>query len=336
MNKLLIATKFFLWSKLYLGFELALVLVLAAIVALLSISVLLIGSDKLLDSLQKINSLTIVICIALFMWQFTCRCLRWFLFSHSLGISMISFPEMALYYAAGMGMALTPGRAGEILRLWFLKQRLAVPYRRIAGLYVTDRMGDVIAYLAMLVIGSASYAHRFSLAGGAFLILLPITILLWRPLLLINILTTIHVRLGFGRRFLLWVRRAIRNTSTILRSRLFAPGIVVGIVGWLAAPTCLALSLSQLGYDIDPLMALLIYAAAALTGGSTLMPGGGGATEMVLVLLMSSSNIPLSVAVSAMIVTRLTFFFLPIGLGLLALPIAISVVRNRQPVDCRA
>ncbi len=336
MNKFVINPKFLIEPKHLLGLEWALVLFLAAMVAMLSISVLIIGSDNLSGSLQKINSWTIVICLFLFIWQFTCRCLRWFLFSHSLGISKISFHEMALYYAAGMGMAFTPGRAGEILRLWFLKQRLAVPYRRIAGLYVTDRMGDVIAYLAMLVIGSASYVHGLSLAGSAFLVILPVTILLWRPLLLIKLLTTIHVRLGIGRKVLLWVRRAIRNTSTIIRSRHFIPGVAIGIVGWLAAPTCLSLILSQLGADIDPLMVLLIYAVAALTGGSTLMPGGGGATETVLVLLMSSSNIHLSVAVSAMIVTRLTFFFLPIGLGLLVIPIAVSVARNRQPVDCSA
>jgi hypothetical protein len=58
---------------------------------------------------------------------------------------------------AALRMTLTPGRLGEALRLWFLEKRLAVPYRRIAGLCVADRVSGATAYPILFAVGLAAY-----------------------------------------------------------------------------------------------------------------------------------------------------------------------------------
>jgi uncharacterized membrane protein YbhN (UPF0104 family) len=83
-----------------------------------------------------------------------------------------------------------------------------------------------------------------------------------------------------------------------------------------------------MGVDFNLFHAMVIYAAAALAGGATMMPGGGGATETVLVILLTGSDVPLDAAVSAMIMTRLIFLWLPVGLGTLLLPAAMKMVRT--------
>jgi len=82
-----------------------------------------------------------------------------------------------------------------------------------------------------------------------------------------------------------------------------------------------------LGIKFDLLHATAIYATAALTGGSTMLPGGGGATEAVLVVLLRAANVPLDEAVAAMIMTRLAFLWIPVGVGILVLPAATRSVR---------
>jgi uncharacterized protein (TIRG00374 family) len=121
--------------------------------------------------------------------------------------------------------------------------------------------------------------------------------------------------------------------STLFQPRVFLPGIAIGTIGWFAAPAVLTVSLSKMGVSFDLFHAMVIYAAAALAGGSTMMPGGGGATETVLVILLTGSDVPLDAAVSAMIVTRMMFLWLPVGLGMLLLPVAMKTVRKAGKVS---
>src|SRR5262249_58033218 len=79
------------------------------------------------------------------------------------------------------GMTLTPGRLGEALRLWFLEKRLAVPYRRIAGLYVADRVSDAAAYLILLATGLAAYQHGTPVAWGSVLLITAVIALIMNP-----------------------------------------------------------------------------------------------------------------------------------------------------------
>jgi uncharacterized protein (TIRG00374 family) len=301
-------------------------------VVVFAISAFVIGFDALIGSLRKFDAATLGIFFLLMLWQVGCRFLRWFLFTRCLGLK-ISIHEAFLYYAAALGMTLTPGRLGETLRLWFLEKRLAVPYRRIAGLYVADRVGDATAYLILLAVGLAAYQQGSPVAWGSVLIVVAVIALIMNPRPIIELLNASYALMRRGRKLVVWLRRAVRNMSTLFQPRVFLPGIAIGTIGWFAAPAVLTVSLSKMGVSFDLFHAMVIYAAAALAGGSTMMPGGGGATETVLVILLTGSDVPLDAAVSAMIVTRMMFLWLPVGLGMLLLPVAMKMVRKAGKVS---
>jgi len=310
--------------------EWAAISALATLVVAFAVALLIVGSDALIEALRKFDSVTLGICLVLMAWQLGCRFLRWLMFTRALGLK-IEPAEAALYYAAAFGMTLTPGRLGEALRLWFLKRRFAVPYRRIGGLYVADRVADAAAYLVLLAVGTAGYKHHSPIAWSALVVVVAVIIAIMNPRPVIAVLTAVYAVLGRGRKLTAWARRAVRNASILFQPRVFLPGLAIGAVGWLAAPAVLTMSLARLGVDFAFLPATAIYAAAALAGGSTMMPGGGGATEAVLVVLLRASDVPLDAAVTAMIMTRLMFLWLPVLLGVALLPAAVKSVRHAGP-----
>lgn len=311
--------------------EWAILSLVATLVLLSGASLYLVGSEALLGSLGKFEPTMLGFFLLLVLWQICCRFVRWYVFLRALSLRL-PVPEAMLYYVAGMSMSLTPGRIGEALRLWFLEKRLGAPYRRIAGLYLADRGSDAMAYLVMLAAGSAALAHGLPVAWGALVLIIVATLILMKPRTLIGALSAAFGRARRGRRVLLWMRRALRNTATLFQPKVFLPGVAIGTAGWLAAPAVLFLSLAQLGTEVDPRLALSVSAAASLAGGVTMLPGGGGATETVLVVLLRAAEVPLDAAVSAMIMTRLAFLVLPIALGTLLLPLALKVCR-RPPDD---
>jgi uncharacterized protein (TIRG00374 family) len=307
--------------------EWAVISVAVTLVVVFAVSAFVIGFDALIGSLRKFDPATLGIFFVLMVWQVGCRFLRWFLYARCLGLK-IAPHEAFLYYAAALGMTLTPGRLGEALRLWFLEKRFAVPYRRIVGLYVADRVSDATAYLILLAVGLAANQHGSPIAWGSLLLTATVIVLIMNPRPIIALLNAIYAFMRRGRKLVVWLRRAIRNTSTLFQPRVFLPGVAIGTVGWFAAPAVLTVSLSKMGVGFDLFHAMVIYAAAALAGGSTMMPGGGGATETVLVVLLTRSDVPLDAAISAMIVTRMMFLWLPVGLGTLLLPVAMKMVRT--------
>jgi uncharacterized membrane protein YbhN (UPF0104 family) len=130
---------------------------------------------------------------------------------------------------------------------------------------------------------------------------------------------------GMGRRLVPWLRRAIRNASTLFHPAVFLPGVCIGTIGWLGPPAVLTLCLSRMGVEFGLLKACAIYAVAALAGGSTMMPGGVGGTEAALTGLLVASNVSLDAAISAVIITRAAFLLLPVGLGLILLPVEMRI-----------
>jgi uncharacterized protein (TIRG00374 family) len=209
-----------------------------------------------------------------------------------------------------------------------LEKRFAVPYRRIAGLYVMDRISDATTYFILFAIGSLTYQHSSPVAWGGMVIVGLIILVLMKPWPAFALLKASYAILGKGRKQVLWLRRAIRNTSTLSQPRVFLPGLAVGTIGWLAAPGVLKVALFQMGVDLPFLHATAIYAAGALVGGATMLPGGGGGTEAVLISLLGVSGVPIDAAVAAVIVTRVTFLWAPVGLGIIALPVAMKAVRR--------
>jgi uncharacterized protein (TIRG00374 family) len=59
-----------------------------------------------------------------------------------------------------------------------------------------------------------------------------------------------------------------------------------------------------------------------------MLPGGIGASDTVLVVLLVAADVPTDAAIAGMIVTRITFLWAPVGLGLVMLPVALRHVRR--------
>jgi len=301
-----------------------------AIAAVMAASAFAVGPDRLVESLRKFDAATLCLGSALVVWHVGCRFLRWQIFTRRLALK-IPIHEAALYYTAAFGLTLTPGRLGELVRLWFLEKRLRVPYRRIAGLYIGDRAGDAFAYVLLLAIGSAGYRGASPISWGILAVAALAIAALVHPQPALTVLTAAYSIVRIGRNLVAWLRRTARNTSTLFQPSVFLPALAVGVAGWFVVPLFLNLCLAQLGVRFDLLHAMAIYATAVLTGGSTMLPGGGGATEAVLVVLLRASNVPLDDAVAAMIVTRLAFLWIPVGSGILVLPIAMrSAMRSAR------
>jgi uncharacterized protein (TIRG00374 family) len=261
--------------------------------------------------------------------NYTARGLRWLLFARTLALG-VPAASILLYYVAGFSMTTTPGKLGEIIRLYLLNRFHGCRYDRTLALLIADRLADGLATMLVMVLTIASIAHAPAGLAGALIVALILVVLCVRPGLLLGVIDAAFGRLRRFPRLFVRARRAIRALQTLARPKVVLGALVLGVIGWTSEGMSFTLLLHALGVSLAPAVCVFIFAFAMLVGAVSVLPGGLGSTEATMVGLLSLQGVPFETAVVATGVVRVTTLWFAVALGLLALPVALGGAGRRD------
>jgi len=119
---------------------------------------------RLLDrsTLERALSLPLTLVatlLGLSLINYLVRAWRWLVLSSFLGFEVPPLRNV-LYYLAGYALTSTPGKAGEAVRLWFLKAGHGVPYVRSMAIMLADRALDMWAVVILVLVCFADFSHH--------------------------------------------------------------------------------------------------------------------------------------------------------------------------------
>ena len=245
--------------------------------------------------------------------NYALRFLRWSYYLHFLKID-VPFASSLLVFLAGLAMAITPGKAGELIKSYLLRDRVGVPIAESAPVVVMERLTDVIAVVLLALMGLA---------------LLPLQVLLVVAVvlgLIAGIVALILTRRGDRIFDLPLIRRfgsSLRTSAQGMR-RLTGPRpmVVAGILGlgaWFSEGLALWVVLEGLDAHVSLLRALSIYAAATLVGAVSALPGGLIGTEGSMLAMLRQSEVTKGAATAGTLLVRLATLWFAVALGMLAL-----------------
>jgi uncharacterized membrane protein YbhN (UPF0104 family) len=249
-----------------------------------------------------------------------------------------------LYYVAGFALASTPGKAGEAVRLWFLKSGHGVPYARSLALMVADRLLDTWAVLLLCLLSMWRFAHYAWQGAGLLLLTAAVTLPVLFPRAVERLILSVYgVAPRFGR-WMVYARRTARALAA-LDWRTYARTLLPTVGGWMAECAALYLLLQHFGAGIGPLEATFIFAFSLVVGAISMLPGGLGSTEATLVVLLTAMGVGLGTALAVTAIIRATTFWFAVALGLAAMPLATGIslraarlrpARQADSVQCHA
>lgn len=288
------------------------------------------GGDEVLQQIRRISAWALFSLLALSLLNYALRALRWHLFSRHLGLP-VPFRRSGLYYFAGFAATTTPGKIGEGLRLWFLERADGCRYERTAALLLGDRFSDLTATVLLCLLGISSFASHLWTTVVLAILIGALIGLFMRPAALVWLLT-----LGYGwakrwPRLFARLRVALRQTARLFAPRIYAAALVLATIGWFAEGLALYWLLTLLGADVSLREAVFVLAFAMIVGGLSMMPGGLGGTEATMVALLLALDVGADVAIAATAVIRVTTLWFAVGLGFLALPLALRLTRLGPP-----
>jgi len=129
----------------------------------------------------------------------------------------------------------------------------------------------------------------------------------WLWLALIGVFAVLPAYIFFSK----WKGKEMASAKTTTMYTL------VSFVEWTSAGVTAYFILELLGVPITFTQALGAYVIAAVAGTISMVPGGIGSFDLIFIIALQSFHIEKSVVLSALLLFRLVYYFIPFGVGLI-------------------
>ena len=240
------------------------------------------------------------------------RFLRWAYYLRVLNLA-VPFHLSSLTFLIGLAMTITPGKVGELVKSYTLRDRAGVAVSSSAPVVLMERLTDLASVALMGLVGLALVPTSVSVV---------LAIILAGVGALVYLLTTRHTDRVLGWRLVQrWVgeireaKQAIRELS---RPRPLLVATVLALLAWVSEGIALWVILEGLGADVTLLLSLPIYAGSVLVGAATTLPGGLVGTEGAMVALLQQAGAERDVAAAGTLLVRVATLWFAVVVGFAA------------------
>jgi glycosyltransferase 2 family protein len=265
---------------------------------------------------------TVAACLALSFANYLLRGLRWVVLGRAFGIAAPAGRQL-LYFFGGFALTVTPGKVGEVVRLWLLHRHHGVPYTRSMPLLAGDRVMDMVAICLLALAGAALTSQYLPVTAALALACIALLAALSHARLLLHLLDWTERRIRRAPGLFARAREVCAALPAIGRPAVLVPSLALSVLGWLAECLVLLLVLRELGTLAGLGESMLVFCLAAVAGAVSLLPGGLGAADLSLLGLLRLIGVPEASAIVATILVRLATLWFAVVLGVLTLPLAL-------------
>ncbi|MFV1997742.1 MAG: YbhN family protein [Acidiferrobacterales bacterium] len=276
------------------------------------------GWQEVLGAASRIGLTGLAIALALSLVNYGLRFIRWHYYLVLLGHPVPVADNLNIYFT-GFALTTTPGKTGEMIRSVFLAP-LGIPYSKSLAAFFSERLSDLIAVLAIAMIGIASYPQGrpvfYFLVAFALAILFTIHRKSW-----LN-----HIKHLFANKLRGRVRRAAvglidiaLHSQQLYRWTPLFSGLFLGFIAWWAEAYAFHLMTVWMGLQLPLSVTVFIYAFSMIVGAVSFLPGGLGSAEVAMVALLMLSRVPAPEAVALTVLIRMTTLWFAVVIGLVLL-----------------
>lgn len=246
------------------------------------------------------------------------RFFRWVYYLKVLDITLPTGINAAIF-AAGLSMAISPGKLGEVLKSLFVKRVSGDPVARTAPAVVAERATDGTGMLLWGLLGVLA----FSYGPGLLLVFLGITVFgiaVLRSKRLSVLAERVMSRLPLLNRLAPHVGAFHGASDALLGARPLAVGTGISFLAW--GLECLAVYLCAVAVSAGQpfLVVVFVFAISSLAGALSFVPGGIGVAEAGMVGMFGAvAGLAGGLAVALTFVIRLATLWFATLIGIAGL-----------------
>jgi uncharacterized protein (TIRG00374 family) len=288
------------------------------------------GFHKVVDALEHYAWATALGALTLAAINYLLRFLKWELYLRRLGVR-IPIRDSFGIFLSGFSLTVTPGKIGEVLKSYLLREAHGVPMARTAPIVVAERLTDLVALAALALVGVGALAGGERIAWVALAMVGVAVAVVASERLAHAVINLVGAMPGVGK-LAPKLREFYGATKELLAPTPLVLATLLSIVAWLCE--CVAFWLVLRGFagaDASLKLCTFIYATMTIAGALSFLPGGLGVQEigMVKLLIAQAHGVSEPMAAAATFVTRLCTLWFAVLIGV----VALVIMQRRTHVD---
>jgi uncharacterized protein (TIRG00374 family) len=262
--------------------------------------------------------------LALTCINYLLRFVKWDFYLHQIGVRDLPKRDSFLMFFSGLAMVITPGKLGEWLKSYLLREVQGTPFARSAPIVIAERLTDTFGLLILAATGLVVFgkAWQFFLVVG---VTAAIFLFLARHRPAMRAILRLVERLPVVSRFAHLVEEFYESTHVLVSPRNLLLMTALSVVSWSGEVLAFYVTLLALGLHATGLLLLqaaFILPVATVAGAVLLTPGGLGVAEGGITgLLQVIVDVPKSLAAVATLVIRFATLWFGVLVGMGALTI---------------
>jgi len=287
-------------------------------------------------SLGDFNWALLPLILALTTMNYIFRFVKWEYYLRLIGVRGLAKRDSALIFFSGLGMVITPGKVGEWLKSYLLREVHGTPIARSAPILIAERLTDSIALLIIAAAGVFVFGNLWPVFVVVSVgVVLLVAVVGHRPTAMR--LLDLGKRLPVVRRFVPQMEEFYEAAHVLLSPQAVIAMGALSTLSWFFEVLGFYFTLVGLGLDANG--ALLVQSAfilpiATLASAVLLTPGGLGVAEGALVTLtVALVDVSKSSAAVATFIIRFGTLWFGVIVGLIAFGILSRQLGERGDAE---
>lgn len=221
-------------------------------------------------------------------------------------------------------MTVTPGKVGELLKAYLVKEVTKDPISKTAPVIFAERITDFLSLLLIAIVGAYAFDYGINIAIGISIFFIILIFIISNKRISLSILSLLE-RVSFLKKYLVNLHNAYESSYRLLKPLPLLSMTFVSLISW--GFECLGYYFILLSFDIEfgIFWASFSYAFATIVGAISMLPGGLGVTEGSLTFLLIRKGIANNVAVITTFIVRVVTLWFAVLVGI----ISISIYQKR-------
>ena len=227
---------------------------------------------------------------------------------------------------SGLIMSVTPGKMGELLKVYLVKQLAGTSISKTAPIIFVERITDFVSLMLIALTGAYFYNYGRTIVVIVAIFFFILIVFLSNRKIALPVLKLMEKN-KFLEKHLARIHMAYESSYQMLRPFPLLKMTVVSLFSWFFE--CLGYYLILLNFPIDIhnllLWSAFSYCFATIVGAISMLPGGLGVTEGSLTFMLIKKGVSSQYAVASTFIIRAVTLWFAVLVGV----ISVSIYQKR-------
>ena len=272
---------------------------------------------KVTAILKNMDLVYLPIIFALAPLNYFFRYIKWNYYLKQINLNLPPAISRSIF-CSGLCMTITPGKVGELLKSYLIKEYNGTEISTTAPIIMAERLTDAIAMIILASIGSLSYKYGIVILFTTLIFILVLIYLLVSEKAVIY-LEKICKKIPFLYKYFHLIHNFQKSCKLLFKLKSLLYAISIGVISWGFEGFIIFLTLKSFNAEISILGSIFVVSFSSIVGAISTLPGGIGAAEgSIMGVLILVFGLNQNIAAATTIITRFSTLWLGVLIGIIS------------------